>query len=136
MAVTISNVNMQFKDIDLNFTPNPITGDVSMKLNQYAINQSIINLIMTKPYETPMHPEISSQVGGLLFELDSPITRQNISTSIVQVLSKFEKRINVISVSVVPQSSPSFAAYKITVAYTIIGSGGTYTVSTLLNRTR
>jgi phage baseplate assembly protein W len=136
MSVTITNVNTQFVDIDLNFEPNPITGDVAQKLNQYAVNQSIINLIMTRPYETPYHPEISSQVNSLLFELDSPITQQNIKTSIIQVLTKFEPRIQIIDVTVTSVQNSSSDGYKITVSYTIIGSGQQYSVSTLLTRTR
>jgi len=40
-----------FKDIDLSFTANALTGDIGKKLNANAIKQSVKSLLLTKPHE-------------------------------------------------------------------------------------
>jgi phage baseplate assembly protein W len=134
MAVTINSPNQHFVDIDLTFSSNPITGDVAMKVDAAAVKQSVIMLVMTQPYEVPFHPEVSCQASGMLFELDSPFTRSIIESTIVQVLAKFEPRIQLISVKATPSTDNT--SWKIVIVYTIIGSNIPYTVQTILSRSR
>ena len=116
------------------FAANPITGDVSKKYDDNAVKQSVKNLIQMRPYESPFHPEISSQVNNLLFELPTPLTAELIRTSIIQVVTKFEPRINQFDVTVRDDSDNN--AYYITVDFTIKGSDKAVTVNTLLYRSR
>jgi phage baseplate assembly protein W len=134
MAITVSSTNTVFRDLDLLFAANPITGDVSMKYNDNAVKQSVKNLIQMRPYESPFHPEISSQVYNLLFELATPVTAELIRTSIIQVLTKFEPRLASFDVTVIDNSDQN--AYIVTVDFIIKGSDQSVTVSTLLSRTR
>jgi phage baseplate assembly protein W len=134
MAITVTQNNRVFRDLDLAFTANPITGDVSMKYDDNAVKQSIKNLIRMRPYESPFHPEISSQVFSLLFELATPVTAELIRTSIIQLITKFEPRVDQFEVAVDDLSDQN--AYNITVTFTIKGSDKTVTVSQLLYRTR
>jgi predicted component of type VI protein secretion system len=134
MAITISSNNRIFCDLDLNFTANPITGDVSMKYDDNAVKQSIKNLILMRPYESPFHPEISSQVNNLLFELATPVTVELIRTTIIQVITKFESRVQNFDVTVVDNSDLN--AYQVTVEFIIKGSDTSVTVNTLLYRSR
>jgi phage baseplate assembly protein W len=133
IVATVSSVNQQFTDLDLSFQQNPITGDVSQLLDSYAVTQAMINLILLNPYEVPFHPEISSQANALLFELDSPALQATIKTTIIQVITKFEPRVQLYEVYVVPNYIDN--GYDVTVKFTIIGSGITYQVRTLLTRT-
>lgn len=89
-----------YTDIDLNFTANPSTGDVAVKYDDQAIKQSIKNLVMTQFYERPFHPEIGSQVYGLLFEPMSPILKSMIETAITNTISNHEPRVTLLSVNV------------------------------------
>lgn len=134
MAITVTTTNRVFCDLDLLFAANPITGDVSMKYDDNAVKQSVKNLIQMRPYESPFHPEISSQANNLLFELATPITAELIRTSITQVLTKFEPRLASFDVTVTDNSDQN--AYIITVEFIIKGSDESVTVSTLLSRTR
>lgn len=133
MAITISKVTQSFLDLDLTFQANPITGDVSKKIDVAAIKQSVVTLIMMKPYSVPFHPEISSQVYTMLFELDTPITKEIIRTMIIQVLTKYEPRIQVVRVDVDTNTNYT---YKIIIEFYIVGLEQTFTISTLLERTR
>jgi phage baseplate assembly protein W len=134
MSITISTPNSVFRDLDLLFAANPITGDVSKKYNDNAVKQSVMNLVQMRPYESPFHPEISTQVEDLLFELPTPVTAELIRTSITQVISKFEPRVAQFDVTVTDNEDQN--AYSITVEFIIQGSNQSVTVNTLLYRTR
>lgn len=134
MAITLTKKNRTFSDLNLLFAANPITGDVSRKYDEDAVKASVKHLVLTKPYESPFHPEISCQANTLLFELASPVTAELIRTTITQVLTKFEPRISAFEVQV--DDDPDANAYSITVYFQITGSDKTITVSTLLYRSR
>jgi phage baseplate assembly protein W len=131
--ITTKN-NRVFSDLDLLFQANPITGDVVKKYDEDAVKRSVKHLILTKPYESPFHPEISCQANNLLFENATPITAELVKTSINQVLTKFEPRIQAFDVTVDDLSDQN--AYSITVDFVVVGSDKTVSVNTLLHRTR
>ena len=47
-----------YKDLNLIFSPHPNTKDVTKKTDIDPVKQSVKNLILTKHYERPFHPEI------------------------------------------------------------------------------
>jgi phage baseplate assembly protein W len=57
-----------FRDLDLNFTIHPVRKDINVHKNEYAVINSIKNLILTNHYERPFQPEIGSNIRRLLFE--------------------------------------------------------------------
>jgi phage baseplate assembly protein W len=134
MAITVSQTNVVFRDLDLAFSANPITGDVARRYDENAVKQSIKSLILMKPYDAPFHPEISSQVYNLMFELASPITAELIKTSIIQVISKFEPRVAQFAVDVTDDMDNN--AYSVTVEFIVKGSDKSTTLNTLLYRSR
>lgn len=89
-----------FSDLDLNFFSNPVTGDVYKKYNENAIKTAIKHLILTNHYEKPFHPEIGSEVRGLLFELPDPQVEMMLSRTINTVISAYEPRVDVVKVIV------------------------------------
>ena len=66
----------QYSDFNLLFSSHPVTGDVARKNDEEAVKQSLRNLISTRHYERPFHPEIGCQIHGLLFENFNPVTAQ------------------------------------------------------------
>ena len=62
-----------FRDLDLNFTRNPATGDISVRNGDQAIIRSVRNLVNLANYEKPFHPEIGSSVRQMLFENFGPL---------------------------------------------------------------
>ena len=89
-----------FTDLNLLFTANPATGDVTKKVDEEAIKSSIKNLIQTKNFERPFHPEIGCQVFSLLFENFTPVTREVLKKTIYDVIEKFEPRASILSVKI------------------------------------
>lgn len=89
-----------FSDIDLNFTKNPITNDVSILVDDAAIKASVKNLVLTDEEERPFNPDLGSSIRTLLFEPASPIIASEIQSRIKTVLRNYEPRIEVLDVRV------------------------------------
>lgn len=90
-----------FSDINMLFTINPVTGDVTKRVDEEAIKASVRNLITTMHYERPFHPEIGCQIFSLLFEPYDAITRNIMIKTIEDVIAKFEPRVTITEVKLV-----------------------------------
>jgi phage baseplate assembly protein W len=126
-------ISRTFSDIDLNFIPHPVTGDIVKKYDESAIKAAIRNLVLTSNYERPFHSEIGSQLRNLLFEPMSPITIQLIQNTIGQTIKNFEPR--AILLSVVANYSPDNNSVYVTVNFQIVNTTTPQTVSITLERT-
>lgn len=124
----------KYCDLDFGFFSNPVTNDVSKKLDDNAIKQSIYNLIMLRKFESPFHPEISSQVYDSLFETVNPLTIQMLKRAITYTLENFEPRIELISVNVKDQNITNTLIVEIN--YQIIATQQTSSYSFSIQRTR
>jgi len=87
-----------YSDLNLLFTSHPVTADVVKKTDEEAVRASIRNLISTKNYERPFHPEIGCQIYSMLFENITPVSIQTIKQTIFDVIEKFEPRATVLDV--------------------------------------
>ena len=126
-------ISRTFSDIDLNFIPHPVTGDIVKRLDESAIKSSIRNLVLTSNYERPFHSEIGCQLRNLLFEPMSPITAQLIQDTIGQTIKNFEPR--AILLSVVANYSPDNNSVYVTVNFMIVNTSTPQTVNITLERT-
>lgn len=123
-----------FSDLDLNFNSHPVSGDIVKKYDESAIKQSIKNLILTQNYERPFHSEIGSQIKSLLFELPTSMTASLIKRQIMDTISNFEPRANILDVTVL--LSPDNNGIYCTIVFTIINSTTPISVDLFLERTR
>ena len=102
-AEGVNNANVDtyiYKDLSLFFTPNPVSGDVTMVTDVQDIKRSVRNLVMTNRFEKPFHPEIASHVRDLLFERFTPITFNLVRNRIETVLANYEPRVSVTDVEI------------------------------------
>ena len=77
----------RYTDIDLNFTRNPITGDVSkFVMTKRLCLDSIRNIILTMQGEKKFNPNFGGNVRKLLFEPIDPITTQKIEEGLTQAI--------------------------------------------------
>jgi phage baseplate assembly protein W len=90
----------QFTDFNLLFTKHPVTADVTVKNDEEAVKQSLRNLISTRHYERPFHPEIGCQIHALLFENFNPVTAQVMKKTIFDTINKFEPRVTILDVKI------------------------------------
>jgi phage baseplate assembly protein W len=133
MATTYRNVR-RYTDINLMFSPHPYSKDILTRKNVDAVKTSIQNLILTKNYERPFHPEIGSQVMSLMFENMVPSTIAAIEKSIRNTITKFEPRANLIEVNIVDKSDSN--AIDIEVIFSLNNVSLPVTVTTTINRVR
>ena len=89
-----------YKDLSLFFTPNPVSGDVTMVTDVQDIKRSVRNLIMTNRFDKPFHPEIASHIRDLLFEPFTPVTINLLRNRIETVLENYEPRVTLTDVEV------------------------------------
>jgi phage baseplate assembly protein W len=134
MATVTIPSERTFKDLDLNFTKHPVKLDINVHKNEFAIINSIKNLILTNHYEKPFRPDIGSNIRRLLFEnIDSVIAAQ-IEKEISEVIGNFEPRAQVSKVTAI--SSPDENAYKVELEFFIINNPNPITINFFLERIR
>jgi len=124
-----------YKDINLNFSKHPITGDISKLTNVEAVKRSVRNLVNTNFYERPFHPEIGSDVRSILFEPVSPLIADVLKRYVEDVINNFEPRAELISVIVSPDIDRN--AYGVTIEFYLVNSpSGLQSVNLFLERLR
>ena len=133
-SVSKERVNRIYSDLDLDFTRNPVTSDI-VKLNDVdSVKRSVKNLIQTNHYERPFHPEIGSDIRGLLFENMPPLTALNLERKVIEVLTNFEPRAKIVNVIAQPQEDAN--RYHIQISFYVVGISTPVVVETYLTRLR
>ncbi len=130
----MARVTRIFSDLDLNFTPHPVTGDLVQKIDENAVKQALKNLLQIRHFEKPWHSEIGSPLRELLFENITPVTERMAQRAIIDVISNFEPRVNIIDVNVI--ASPENNSLYINLVFKIINTERPITLDFILERTR
>ena len=123
-----------FRDLDLDFSRNPVNNDVNVVEDVIAVKRSVKNLVQTNFYERPFHPELGCGVRELLFENFTPLTAVFIKRKIEEVLINYEPRINLTNVAVDDDQDRN--RLVVDIYFRIIGIEGPQVVSTFLQRIR
>jgi len=87
-----------YKDLNLFFSPNPVTKDVSKVTDVQAIKRSVRNLVLLNPGEKPFHPEVGTGIRASLFQNFGPIELSALRTKIEFSINKYEPRVTLQSV--------------------------------------
>lgn len=133
-TVNTSEFARNFKDLDLNFTIHPIRKDINKHLNEYAVINSVKNLVLTNFYERPFRPEIGSNVRRLLFENVDMFVAAQLERAIEETVNNFEPRAQVSNVTASP--SPDENRYNVRLEFFVINSTNPITVNFFLERVR
>ena len=91
--------NFIYKDLNLFFSPNPVSKDISKVTDIQAIKRSVRNLVLLNPGEKPFHPEIGTGIRDAFFENFTPPIREALRNRIEDTIKIYEPRVTVISVS-------------------------------------
>jgi phage baseplate assembly protein W len=134
MATVTIPTERTFRDLDLNFQIHPIRKDINVHKNEFAIINSIKNLILTNHYEKPFQPEIGSNIRRLLFENVDAFTAAQIQREIEETINNFEPRAQVSRVTAV--ASPDENRYNIELEFFVINSANPITINFFLERVR
>jgi len=112
--------NVIFSDFGATFTKHPVTSDIPRLTNVDAIKRSVRNLILTRRFERPFEPDISSRVTNMLFEPLSALTELGIQQEISNVLATSEPRIVVDDIQVNINSQRD--GYDVGIIFSIVNS--------------
>jgi phage baseplate assembly protein W len=130
----MSLIARKYSDFDLDFGAHPVTKDVSKKLNENAIAQSIRNLLLTSHYERPFNPDLGSNLKKFLFEPMDNVTTSLIQESILFTLRNYEPRVDVQQVTAVPNFEDN--RYDVTIKFFIKNSLEPLSITFFLERVR
>ena len=134
MATVTIPTARTFRDLDLNFNIHPVKKDINTYKNEFAIINSVKNLILTNHYERPFQPEIGSNVRRLLFENVDSVTAAVLENEINEVITNFEPRAQISKVTVVP--APDENRYSVELEFFVINSANPVSISFFLERIR
>jgi len=123
-----------FRDLDLNFDIHPITKDINTYKNEYAIINSVKNLVLTNHYERPFRPEIGSSIRRLLFENIDSIVAAQLERAVTETVNNFEPRAKISKVVAVADFDNN--GYKMQLEFFIINSTSPITINFFLERIR
>lgn len=106
-----------YVDLDLNFRPHPLTGDLPTKRDVDAVRQAIRNLVWLEMFDIPFDGDKRSGLRQLLFEQANQITETQIRTRLEWLIRKCEPRVDMKKIDV--KTSSDFTGYEITIWYTV-----------------
>ena len=91
-----------YKDLNLDFQQNTATKDIQKMLDVESVKRSVRNLINLNHYEKPFHPQIGSNLRGMLFEIISPQMTHFIGKQIELLIKNYEPRCRLVQVRNLP----------------------------------
>lgn len=90
-----------FSDVNVTFTPHPVTGKLPVLKNADAVKRAVRNLILTNFGERQYDPLYGGNVRAMLFEnTDDPLLQDQLKRQIEVAVKNHEKRARVESVAV------------------------------------
>ena len=140
MATTITSSNPRidseriYRDLDLNFNAHPVKKDVTKYLDEYAVINSVKNLVSTNFYERPFRPELGSGVRSLLFENVDPLIAAQLERALWETIGNYEPRVSVTNIRA--QASPDENLYAVTLTFMIVNNPNPITIDFFLERIR
>ena len=123
-----------YKDLNLDFQQNTATKDIQKIENVESVKRSVRNLINLNYYEKPFHPEIGSNLRGLLFENITPQISHYMGKQIELLIKNYEPRCKMVEVVNKPNIERN--GYSVSVSFYVVNTPTPIQVETFLERLR
>ena len=104
-----------FSDLDIDFTANPVTGDVVKVKDANSVKRGIKNILLTENTERLFQPQIGSGSKNLLFEQMTDITTQLLEDEVRSAIDAWEERATVLSLVVTAEEELN--RYRVAVTF-------------------
>ena len=118
--MAVKRISRAFKDINLSFSPHPVTKDLTVLRNENAIKRSVRNIVQTIPTERFFNSILGSDVRDLLFDNFVDFgTASVIEDQIKIAIENFAPRVDNLQVNVNPK--PDDNEFEVNVLFDIIG---------------
>ena len=108
-----------FKDLSITFKKHPVSDDLVVVKDKAAIVQAITALLLTNKGERPFQPDLGCDIRRSLFEPLDYATSGLIRSQVLDVLGKYEPRIEVDDIRVSPGEQNN--GYDVELYFTIVG---------------
>jgi len=123
-----------YKDLNLDFIQNTATKDIQKITDVESVKRSVRNLINLNHYEKPFHPEIGSNLRGMLFENITPQISHYIAKQIELLIRNYEPRCRLVEVANKPDLRKN--GYSVSISFYVINTPNPVQVETFLERLR
>jgi phage baseplate assembly protein W len=130
---TVSSENI-YSDLNLSFTPHPITGDITRKTDVDAVKRSVRNIVSTNSYERPFKPNFGVNLRNKLFELDTSVFgKGRVANDIARQIEIHEPRVRNVKVLL---NEVNRNELSMQISFKVINSLETEELEYVLTRTR
>ena len=123
-----------YKDLNLDFQQNSATKDIQKLSDVESVKRSVRNLVNLNYYEKPFHPEIGSNLRGLLFENITAQISHYMGKQIELLIRNYEPRCKMVEVSNRPDVDRN--GYAVSVSFYVVNTPNPIQVETFLERLR
>ena len=124
----------EYRDINLDFTANPVTGDIATVKDTVSVKRGIRNVLLTENFERLFNPELGSGIKNLLFEQMSDLTTQILEDEVRSAVEAWEGRAEILEIVVTPEEELN--RYRVAVTFRIINTLEEQQLEVFLQRER
>jgi len=128
--------NRKYIDLDIAFSPKPVSGDIYKKTEAAAVKQAVKNLLLTNFGERPFQPYFGGNLTSYLFELTDRTLDTRIKRRIRSTIKAYEPRVDFNTLVVKTNIQPDYNSIEVTVIFRVINSLEEITLTTSINRLR
>lgn len=129
--------NKQIQNDFSDFNNSMVTkgdGDLAKTVDEFAVAQSIKNLILTDKMERPFQPTVGCDIRKSLFENFTPQTITVAKQRIAETIGQYEPRAEIINIEASPDEDNN--ALNMTIIFSLINSDVEQTLGLVLERIR
>lgn len=132
--IRTEKVVKKFSDLDFDFIPHPVSGDILPLKDSVAVKRSIRNLMLTGTYERPFRPNLGGNLKQLLFEPVTPLTQISIQVLISDIIRLYEPRVEILDLAV--SVDPDELGYNVHLVFAVNDTSEVASVDVFLERLR
>lgn len=125
---------LQYRDFDISFRANPITGALNVLKNNDAVKRALRSLILTNRFERPFRPFFGSDVSAYLFENFDVLTESEIRDAITRAIEEQEPRVELLDVRT--SASPDRHSLEVTIVFRVKNDADVDELTIVLERIR
>lgn len=131
--MAIKQIQNDFSDFN-NSMATKGDGDLAKTVDEFAVAQSIKNLILTDKMERPFQPTLGCDIRKSLFENFTPQTITVAKQRIAETIGQYEPRAEIINIEASPDEDNN--ALNMTIIFSLINSDVEQTLGLVLERIR
>lgn len=110
----MSKISKKFSDLNLDFTPHPVSGDIVPLRDADSVKRSLRNLMFTGTYERLFQPDLGANLRKLLFEPITPMTQLSLQITISDIIRVHEPRVSIINLQVsIPSTEDGYNVHLV-----------------------